>query len=78
MELSGECNESIVSILVTNVISIIKSLLYKIITRINLRASNFQNFPGGHAPRPPSISMLCMLIVLRTTWVASQSLQLPL
>ena len=26
MELSGECNESIVSILVTNVISIIKSL----------------------------------------------------
>ena len=27
MELSGECSESIVSILVTNVISIIKSLL---------------------------------------------------
>ena len=21
--------------------------------RCNLRASNFQNFPGGHAPRPP-------------------------
>ena len=72
MELSGECNESIVSILVTNVISIIKSLLYnyqvtcsishiaykllyKIITRINLRASNFQNFPGGRGmpPDPP-------------------------
>ena len=34
--------------------------------RLHLRASIFQNFPGGHALRPPSFSMLCMLIVLRT------------
>ena len=34
--------------------------------KFNLRAPVFQNFPGGHAPRPPSISMLRMLIVLRT------------
>ena len=33
--------------------------------KFNLRASIFQNFPGGHVPRPPSISMLHMLIVLR-------------
>ena len=86
MELSGECSESIV---MTNMISInyqvtcsisyiAYKLLYKIITRINLRASNFQNFPGGNAPDPPSINMLHILIVLCTIWVASQFLQLPL
>ena len=37
--------------------------------RCHLRASIFQNFPGGHAPRPPSKSMLRMLSV---------TLQLPL
>ena len=25
----------------------------------SILASIFQNFPGGHAPRPPSSSMLC-------------------
>ena len=33
----------------------------------NLNASIFQNFLGKECPRPPSISMLPMLIVLRTT-----------
>ena len=39
--------------------------------RFHLRASIFQNFPGGHAPRPPSFSMLRMLIVLRTIFTNS-------
>ena len=30
------------------------------------RGSAFQFFPGGMSPRPPNISMLCMLIVLHT------------
>ena len=34
--------------------------------RCNHRASIFQNFPGGHAPRPPRRSMLRMLSVLCT------------
>jgi len=38
-------------------------------SKINLRIPNFQNFPGGHAPRPPSNSMLHMLVVLRTTLI---------
>lgn len=29
--------------------------------RFNPTESNFQNFPGGHTSRPPSISMFCML-----------------
>ena len=42
-----------------------------------IRASIFQNFSGGHALRLPSISMLFMLIVLRTmeqySWLPSLS-----
>ena len=32
--------------------------------KFNLLILNFHNFPGGHAPRPPRNSMLCMLGVL--------------
>ena len=35
-------------------------------SRFNLRRANFQKFSGGHALRPPSKSMLCMLSVLCT------------
>jgi len=38
-------------------------------SRIDLRIPNFQNFPGGHVPRPPSNSMLRMLFVLCTTLI---------
>ena len=31
----------------------------------------FKNFLGGHAPRPPSNSMLCMLVMLCTTYKPS-------
>ena len=34
--------------------------------RLHLRVSIIQKFTEGHAPRPPSFSMLCMLIVLCT------------
>ena len=36
--------------------------------------SEYVIFNGGHAPRPPSNSLLCMLVVLCTTWKASTSL----
>ena len=36
----------------------------------------FQNLPGGHAARPPSISMLHMLIVLHTMELIPGSLSL--
>ena len=40
--------------------------------RCHLRASIFQNFPGGGMPPdPPSKSMLRMLSVLRTLFVTS-------
>ena len=37
---------------------------YKMPLKFNLRASILQNFLGGMPPDPPSISMLCMLIVV--------------
>jgi len=36
--------------------------------RFNLKASNFQNFPGGHAPKPPFKAMLYMPAVCYTFW----------
>ena len=55
---------------------LIVSCMYKHATRINLKAcAIFQNFPGVY-PRPPSFSMLCMLVVLRTTQIKTSYISL--
>ena len=46
-------------------------------SQMQLRASNFQKFSGGHASRPPSSSMLRMLSVLCTLSIESDSILSP-
>ena len=36
-------------------------------SQYHFRAYNFQNFPGGHAPRPPATQLSCLQQLLYTS-----------